>query len=141
MTIIIAGKITMQNATCEKCGSVIQLWTCENIIRCNSCGAIYNVSTTELKDQYVEFTFNFVEFQCMHSNISGNCTTKCPAPEMYCKDHTSDEAFKDANNNISYCEDRLLIAKEKLQKMEESKKIWLIEEVSGINENNIIPKN
>jgi hypothetical protein len=138
MTLTITGKISMHSTICEKCGSTIPLYTCPNTIRCYSCGATYKVTTTELKDQYVEFTFDFIEFQCLHSGLDSNCSNVCPAPEMYCRLHTSDDAFKDANTTIVYCEDRLALAKDKLQRMEESKKIYLIEDVSGINDNNII---
>jgi len=134
MTLQVTGKINMQNAECEKCGEIILSWVYSDIITCGTCGAIYNVSASTMEDQYIQYEFEFVEFQCMQKSIAESCNNYCPAPGMYCKEHTSDKAFKDANNSIRYSEERLATAKEKLELMEESKKTWLIQEMSGIED-------
>lgn len=145
MTLTVIGKITMQNVQnvmCEKCGAIINLYNYAPIIRCDSCGASYNVSTSDMKDtQNMEFTFDFTGFQCMYKSFSSVCANKCPAPEMFCKEHTSDNAFKDAQTGIKYCKERLAEAEDRLRKMEESKKTWLIMEVSGLDEDDTVSKN
>jgi len=134
MTLQVTGKINMQSVECEKCGTVIQQWVYSDIITCSSCGAIYNVTQSELVDQYVKYEFEFTEFQCMHKTISESCQNACPAPGMYCREHVSDDAFKEAHNSIKYAEERLEAANDKLELMKESKKTWLIQEVSGIGD-------
>ena len=148
MTLTIFGSITMEQITCEKCGAIIRLYNCPTKIKCTNCAATYQVSKQDLGirisesgEQRIELIYNFVEFQCIYAVMSGDCTNHCPALGMYCKEHASDSFLKDAESNISYCEERVIVAKEKLQRIEESKKIWLIEELSGINEDDIISKN
>ncbi|KKL96795.1 hypothetical protein LCGC14_1840890 [marine sediment metagenome] len=133
MTLQITGKISLQSPICEKCGENIMLWAYSENISCTECGAVYHVSKSELKDQYMEYEFDFVEFQCIQKSITESCQNVCPAPSMFCKEHTSDESFKEAKNAIQYAMNRVATTKEKLKKMEESKKIHLIQKVSGID--------
>ena len=53
---------------------------------------------------------------------------------MYCEEHLKDEDFETARNSISYTRGRLQVADQMLERMEESKKIWLIQKVSGIDD-------
>jgi len=140
MTLIAVGKINIPNVMCEKCGSSIQMHAYQAVVKCSTCGSTYELASSEIKEGNVEMTFEFAEFQCMHKTYSEQCQNKCPASEMYCKKHTSDEAFKDAHNSVSYYREYLAEAEDKLNRMEESKKTWLIEEVSGINEDSTVPK-
>ena len=134
MTLQITGKINMQGTKCEKCGDVIHLWVYSNIITCGSCGSVYNVSSSFVEDQCIKYEFEFVEFKCMQKSISDSCQNPCPAPGMFCKEHTSDKSFKDADSALKYAKERLEAAKYKLETMRESKKTWLIQEVSGIGD-------
>ena len=128
----------MQSASCIKCGTVFQMWVRSDTIKCKECGATYEVEDSVLGDQHVEYSYKFVGFSCMHSSAMTTCDNKCPASNMYCKEHIGDEYFATANNSIEYAEKRLIEAKEKLERLEESKKIYLIQEVSGIDEDNSV---
>lgn len=140
MTLTAIGKISMPNLMCEKCGCAIQSYNYSESLKCSSCGAIYETSGAEIKDGAVEIVYEFLAFQCLHATYNNPCKNVCPAPEMYCKEHTSDSAFDDANKNIKYYEDLMTAAQDKLHKMEESKKTWLITEVSGLNEDDPVSK-
>jgi hypothetical protein len=141
MTLTAIGKINIPSIMCEKCGCAIQMYSYQTEIKCAACGSTYELISSAIQEGNVEMVYEFAEFQCMHKTYSEQCPNKCPAPEMYCKQHTSDEAFKDACSSVKYCKERLAEAEDKLNRMEESKKTWLIEEVSGINEDNPVPKN
>lgn len=140
MTLIAVGKISMPNIMCEKCGMTMQMYNYQPMLKCPSCGSMYKLESSVIQEGNVEMTYEFTEFQCLHKTYSEQCKNKCPAPEMFCKEHTSEAAFEEANKSVKYYQDLLAGAEEKLRKMEESKKTWLIEEVSGINEDNTIPK-
>ncbi|MFA5024284.1 MAG: hypothetical protein WC523_04970 [Patescibacteria group bacterium] len=134
MTIVMIGKISMPLTMCEKCGENIQLWTCpEKNVKCKRCGAFYKVIEIKYEDQCVRFECEFVEFQCIKVDaMSVPCTNVCPAQAMFCKDHVTDECFRAANTVMEYHEKLIELGKEELNRMEESKKIWLIEEISGV---------
>ncbi len=132
MTITTIGKVMLPPITCEKCGETISSSSASDKLKCSHCGAFYNMTTSNFKTGEVEYDFEFVEFQCVFPNFVNTCENKCPAPNMYCKKHTSDEEFDSQQKAIKYYEDCIEGVKNKLQKIEESKKIWLIEELSGI---------
>ena len=134
MTLTVVGKITIQNPVCEKCGTIIQQNGYAPLIKCSVCGAVYKMTTSVVTDanQNMEFTFDFLEFQCLYKNFAASCTNRCPAPEMYCKEHVADTFFKEAQSNIDYYKDRLREAETKLDKISESKKIHLTQELAGI---------
>ena len=140
MTLQVIGKIVMQGTTCEKCGCNILLWRQKgDTIRCNECGAFYQLIKRkfvehESKENEVEYSFDFIGFRCMLIKGSGYCKNACPAPGMYCKEHISEQAFKDARALSNYCAGRLKEVEDRLEQMEESKRIWLIQEISGIED-------
>lgn len=134
MTLHITGRISLQDSKCEKCDSTIQVWKKTDSIKCKHCGALYEITSTDISSENLSFTYDFISFKCVHSDISGPCENSCPAPGMYCKEHVSDKSFKGAKDSIKYAEVRLQDAKDTLERMEESKKTWLIQEVSGLDE-------
>lgn len=134
MTLQVIGKIEMQCPICEKCGTKIQVWKHADIIKCKECGALYELITSKLQEQHIDYEFNFTGFRCINTSSLEACDNICPAPGMYCREHTSDESFVAVRSSINYAVKRLANAKENLDKMKESRKIWLIQEVSGIDE-------
>lgn len=136
MSLSVIGKISMQSPECIKCGENIKLYARSNILRCESCGAFYEMQTQNLGDQHVEFTYDFKSYKCMNKVIfeKDKCEEECPAPHMYCLNHLTDEHFTQARSGITYAEQRVEEAKDKVQRMEEAKKTWLIKEVSGIDD-------
>jgi hypothetical protein len=133
MTLYIKAKIVLQNAVCIKCDACISLYVRSDIIRCSECGALYELESSEIKDQYIEYKYAFVAYKCMHSTLYKKCDSECPAPKMYCKEHSNDEYIKTAENSIKFCEESSERAKNTLDRILESKRIWLIQELSGLN--------
>jgi len=133
VTLQVIGKIAMQDPTCEKCGTKIQIWKYTDTVKCKECGASYKLIVSELHDLHIDYEFEFAEFRCVNVTTFANCDNICPAPEMYCKEHVSDVSFDAVKSSINYAVKRLSDAKDNLERMEESKKIYLIQEVSGIN--------
>jgi hypothetical protein len=128
----------MQDSMCIKCGTKIQCWSYRESIKCKCCGALYEIENKDVGDQEIEFTYKFLGFKCIYSSALDSCDNTCPAPQMFCKEHTSDDSFAAAKKSIEYAENRLELAKETLNQMEESKKTWLIQEVSGIDEDSSV---
>lgn len=125
----------MSAATCEKCGRQWQLWGCpDKTVKCTECGAVYVITKREEESQGVRIECDFREFQCVHMTISSGCPNVCPAPGMYCKEHLSDESYAAIKNSIKYYEDMIASSKEKINKMDESKQTWLVQEIAGIED-------
>lgn len=122
----------MQDSKCERCGFKLKLWKKTDSIRCDECGAQYELVSAENQDVQMNYEFEFVGFKCMFSALQGTCNNDCPAPEMYCKEHLTDDSFKYAKLNITHAEKRLEEVKGVLERMEESKKTYLIKEISGV---------
>ena len=135
MTIETSGKISTQGCTCEKCGAVFNTNVKNNLIRCPVCGATYELESTEINDNEVKRLYNFVEFRCVRTTgFNVFCENKCLAPAMHCMGHLKDEDFADLRDYINRIKESVKEKEMVLEQMEESKKIWLIQEVSGIND-------
>lgn len=134
MTLHATGKIVMQDAICEKCSEIIRFSEETGAVKCKHCGGLYKLNEDSIEGHEVERTYDFVSFQCVHSTYASKCNNECPAPGMYCEEHTSDDSFTSAELTIEYDKKRLKASEEVLKQMKESKRIWLIQEVSGINE-------
>ena len=118
---------------CIKCAEPIKIYGRYDEVFC-SCGAHYTIMKAEIIDQQVDMEYTFMGFKCIYSSFSDHCQSPCPAPSMYCKKHCSDEAIETAKKDIDYSEQRLAQTKDKLYTLEESKKNWLIQEMSGLDE-------
>ena len=131
----VMAKLSIQDTVCIKCDGRISLYARSDVIRCVNCGAFYKYIESEIKDQHIEYKYEFVEYKCIYSHYGeAPCDNSCPTQHMYCKEHVSDEVIKKAESLIKYCEDNLDSAKDKLDRVLESKKIWLIKELSGLND-------
>ena len=134
MNLVMRGKVSFPSAQCEKCGETIQLWICpEKTLKCMGCGAVYLVKRTEYVDQCVEFECEFTEFQCVKSGLAESCVNTCPAPDMFCKAHLTDECYNGVHSSIVYYNNQLAAYQAQLNKMDESKRVWLINEMSGLD--------
>jgi hypothetical protein len=61
--------------------------------------------------------------------------------KMYCKDHSSLESQKAVKESIEYYKLKSKECEDRLYNINESRKLWLIQEMSGIDEgNNFIQK-
>lgn len=138
MVLSAIGKIVMMNTVCIKCNSTISIFSGDrSSTKCLSCGAFYSKKLPPLSisdHSEVTIDYEFIEYRCMHSYFSDACTNVCPAQSMFCEGHSDDRSINYAIQDVSYCEARLLEAKEKLSLINESKKTWLIANISGINE-------
>jgi ribosomal protein S27E len=132
LSLKVSGRISMQDTDCIKCDNLIRLFARSDTIRCDNCGATYNFVDSTNGDQHIEFMYEFVEFRCVLGGME-KCHNPCPAPSMFCKEHVSDESFKRTNSELQYAEKRIGEVKEKIRRMEESKKVWIIQKLSGID--------
>lgn len=131
----------MQDTVCVKCDSIIKLYAKTEAIRCENCGANYKSAGFDLNEQDIECSYEFNEFKCILGGIK-KCENTCPAPFMFCREHTTDECFNKINSELQYAEKRFNDIKEKIERMEESKKNWIIKDLSRIDEqDDTIPKN
>jgi hypothetical protein len=135
MSITAVGKINMQNAICAHCGALITTWRWnqEDTLTCAECGAVYRKGISELKVDEVFVTYDFVEFRCL-CKLPSPCSNVCPTGGMFCREHVSDEEFKKANDGKKYHQDRIAEVDKVLSRMQESKKVWIITQIGGINE-------
>lgn len=138
MEIAAIGTIHMQPTKCLRCDSKIHSSSSmarSEGLNCSECGAHYEYTRRHLGKDQVDFHFKFSGFRCMkRKSFGSNCDNVCPGPGMYCEEHTDEKAFEEARNSIKYAEQRLEESKEEMKRMEESKRLWLVNEVSGIDE-------
>lgn len=128
------GKIAVQDADCEVCTNTIRLYNRSDTVICANCGAKYDLETSTMHDQHIEYEYKRDGFCCIHSSLLEKCNNSCPSQFMYCEKHCNEKSLEQAEKNIKRAEISLEDTKEALQRMKESRKIWLIQKVSGINE-------
>ena len=129
----VIGRIAIENPICDMCGTTISVWKYSDNIKCGCCGAVYiSVVNKGVQDQYTKYDFKFKHFECLHKTAIDDCKNVCPAPNMYCIDHITDEHFDKLKDSVKYYENQIKKIKEILDAMEESKKTWLVKEMSGI---------
>lgn len=136
----------MQDLICIKCDNAIRLYSqdesikCGKCGKCGECGAYYvsrlgsNQTVQVSASNEIEIEYEFVEFRCIQSDYFKLCSNVCPAPYMFCQEHTDDKNVDSAIRDVQYNEKRLQTSKDKLEKIYESKKIWLIGKLSGVDE-------
>jgi hypothetical protein len=134
MVLVVNSKITMDSVDCEKCNVKINIWEYSHVIKCSECGAVYNIQDKIVNDNHIEYRYVFDYFKCINSYIYEDCENKCPAPYMFCKEHCNDKSIKSLKDHLAFCEEQLRRAEKRLELVKESKKTWLIQELSGIHE-------
>jgi hypothetical protein len=139
LSLVVMGKIIMQDPKCAKCSNTIKVYSYANSngIKCPDCGAYYELISQNSNAQPgvdIGFTYEFLEFRCIHSSYLTPCENVCPTLGMYCKDHTSDKFIEEVQKEITSNDRRLQESKTKLDRVYESKKTWLIGKLSGIDE-------
>lgn len=131
MSLKVIGKIYPSDVNCIKCGELIRVHNKPMEVYC-ICGAGYKLIKEEIVEQHIEMEYNFTNFVCIFSNYSNRCNKSCPAPNMYCKDHCNDDAIETILRDIQYSEERMVQLKKRLENLQESRKNWIISEMSGI---------
>jgi len=138
--LIIPIKMNYGDADCLICSTSISIRDREEFIRCGECGANYILIPHILTADSPELTYTFDGHKCMYSSIGGSlpinerwCSEGCPTARMYCEEHCASSYIDNARGAVSYAQGRVVSAEEKLDKLEESKKIWLMRELSGID--------
>jgi hypothetical protein len=136
MTLVVESKTTISAGKCEKCEQ--SLWSdlsFNKIIKCNKCGATYKVMSEYCEKSNIKLECEFSEFRCTKLELDGStCQNVCPAQDMFCQAHLSDSCYNSIKSCIQYYEDVVITQRKQLDKMDESKKIWLIQELSGLEE-------
>jgi len=126
----------MPQTNCLRCDGKINVGRLENGAKCTSCGATYEYQKRDIGEKEIDYFFAFKGFGCIHreSLYKETCNHVCPGPGMYCKEHLTDKDFEKAQDAIKYSEQRLEENKETLEAMKESKRLWLVNRMSGIDE-------
>lgn len=126
----------MSSTQCVRCSNKIHpIGTSMQSIQCEFCGALYACTGRNIGEKQINYSFEFRGFGCIHKEIFKDfCANSCPGPGMYCEQHLSDEEFKKAHSAIKHSEKRLEETKNTLAAMKESKRLWLVNKMSGINE-------
>jgi hypothetical protein len=132
--IIITSSITSNSKTpCLKCGEQLRLYGVPEKTSCG-CGAHYELISSQIIDQNVRLEYDFTGFVCTFKNYTTACYKTCPSPNMYCRDHCSDDVIEKAKSDIQYAEKRVVEAQDKLEAVESSKKMWLVSDMSGLGD-------
>ena len=134
MNIHVKGKIVLEGIECQHCNNKILNGTLEDIHVCSSCGARYKGVATKLNNGEPTVEYTFTGFNCIEMNYFDKCNNTCPAPFMYCQYHCNDASIEKAKRVIEEAKNKVEEAKDKLKAVEESKKTWMITELSGIND-------
>ena len=133
MNIHAIGKITSSDSNCLKCSLIVRVSGKPDAF-CNNCGAYYKLIKSEIVEDKVEMEYEYVSFICMFSNYQSACKNSVPSTDMYCKEHSDDKTIDKVKQEIEYTEKNLDNLKTKLSRIEESKKVWIINELSGLND-------
>jgi len=135
MTLIVESKTTISSGKCEKCEQ--SSWSnlgFNKTIKCNKCGAIYKVVSEHCRESNIDLECEFSEFHCTKTELGGStCQNICPAQNMFCLKHLSESCYDLTKGCIQYYENIVATQKAELDKMDESKRLWLIQELSGID--------
>ena len=133
MSLRVTGRIVSSDINCVKCGTGIRVSGKPEDLFCNACGCYYKLMKAEIIENQVELEYDSMGFVCMFSTYNSNCRNYVPSPDTYCKDHSDDKTIEKVKQEIEYTEKNLNGLKVKLERIEESKKIWLINKLSGLD--------
>jgi len=134
MNIHIKGRIVLDGIDCRHCSKTIFNSSLENIMICNSCGARYELVNININNNEPLTEYTFTGFNCIEQSWLEKCTNTCPAPFMFCKNHSDDHNIKKAEESIKAAEEKVIEAEDKLKAIKESKKTWMVTELSGISD-------
>jgi hypothetical protein len=134
MNIHVKGKITLNGAECQHCDNKILNKVLEDIHICNLCGAKYKVVNINLNNGEPGVEYTFIGFNCIEISYLNKCNNTCPAPFMYCQYHCNDESIRKTKRLIEEAKNKVKEAEDKLKAIKESKKTWMITELSGIDD-------
>jgi len=124
----------MREADCLKCDNPIRVSAGATETIC-SCGAKYIVSNRYLDLDNVTYELDFSGFICINNRSYMNkCYNACPTAHMFCEDCVSDKHIDDKNRDIQTAQKRLEEHKHILDRILESKKVWLMRKLSGLSE-------
>jgi hypothetical protein len=129
----VRGRVMLDAVDCQHCNSKIFNSSLENIEVCESCGAKYKLVTVNMSDNEPKAEYTFSGFNCIDRTYFSQCNNTCPAPFMYCQYHCDDDSIKKAEKSIDDAKEKVVEAEEKLKAVKESKKTWMVTELSGIS--------
>jgi hypothetical protein len=129
----VLGKIYSQDINCSKCNELIRIYNKPAEVYCR-CGAEYKLMKVEILEENIEMEYDFTQFTCIHNDYTQKCKNPCPSSHLYCRLHSSPEAIENTKKEIQTSEERLNKIKDKLTALENSRSVWLINEISGVDE-------
>lgn len=128
------GKAIIYNFECAHCGYKDHSMEMKANWSCVKCGARYSlVSHLVDANGEIDYEYDMVGFVCIQNDFMEKCDNQCPAPYMYCKVHSSEKHLERAKKSIDDAKRRVEDAKHKCKLVEESRKTWMITELSGID--------
>lgn len=133
MSLRATGSITMKSVDCLKCDASIRVGAAADHIVCENCGASYKVVNRKLDVSEVIYDYDFNGFLCLNHSSYRPCFNACPAPYMFCEEHSDDKHIQDKQRDIQAAQKRLEEHKDLLNKIYESKKVWLTRKLSGLD--------
>lgn len=133
MNIHVKGKVILEGVECHHCKNTILDSYILNTEICKSCGARYDLISTNVENNLIDAEYIFGGFNCMEQGWLEKCTNICPAPFMYCRQHSNDDSIKKAEREIEEAKGKVDQAKSKLDTIRESKKTWIVTKLSGMD--------
>jgi rRNA maturation endonuclease Nob1 len=134
MNIHVKGKIVLDGIDCQHCNHKVLNGSLEETEICESCGARYKLVNVNINNNEPNSEYAFTGFNCIERGWLDKCHNTCPAPFMYCKYHSDDASIEKAKKAIDEAKCKVVEAEERLKVVEESKKTWMVTELSGIND-------
>lgn len=135
MTVKCNGKIVLSDFTCIHCGHKSIFLDMKSAWHCAKCGAKYKLMGHTINNLgNIECEYNMNGFNCIQGSYTNKCDNVCPAPYMYCKEHSDKEHLERAKRAVSDAAKRVEDAKSNYKLVEESRKTWMITELSGMDD-------
>jgi len=133
MIITAKGKLNFAMLTCSQCSGTLYAFHKSNL-RCSDCGANYEKIEERTEDLEWEIDYKLSGFKCRHHDFltMTYCDNDCPTSHMFCEEHISEKEFVRAKEMVRYNEKALESSKLILESMEQSKKNWLVNKLSGL---------
>jgi hypothetical protein len=135
MNVHVKGRIVLNGIDCQHCNRKIfnnVNSSMKDIEICESCGARYKLVNININNGEPSVEYTFTGFNCIEQGWLEKCTNTCPAPFMYCQNHSDDDSIKKAEKHIEEAKEKVTAAEDKLKSVKESKKTWMVTELSGI---------
>jgi len=133
MIIKVEGKISLSAFNCFNCQAPIMLSNANAFEVCDDCGGKYKRTNVSFCNNKVEVEFMSDGFGCLEQGYFAKCNNSCPGPNMYCKEHSNDDALDRAKQALKSSEETVRKREDRIRQIKESRKTWAISKLSGLD--------